>query len=106
MRLLVLSVSLLACNSTGKVIIEDNVDVLLEDTSVDVDPDSDGDGLSDSDEVEAGTDPNDPDSDGDGLSDGDEEESGSDPNNSDSDGDGISDGATFGRWARARMAYA
>jgi len=41
--------------------------------------DSDGDGLTDSEEVNIGTDPNNPDTDGDGISDGDEVNAGSDP---------------------------
>ena len=57
------------------------------------DSDIDGDGLSNSREVELGTDPIDWDSDGDGVSDGDEIELlGSDPLDVDTDGDGASDG--------------
>jgi uncharacterized membrane protein/type II secretory pathway pseudopilin PulG len=54
--------------------------------------DTDGDGLTDTQEVELGTDPENPDSDGDGLLDGDEVQRGSDPTNPDTDGDGIPDG--------------
>jgi Tol biopolymer transport system component len=54
--------------------------------------DSDGDGLTDSEEIEIGTDPNNPDTDGDELWDGDEVLRGTDPLNPDSDGDGLSDG--------------
>jgi Tol biopolymer transport system component len=54
--------------------------------------DSDGDGLTDSEEIEIGTDPNNPDTDGDELWDGDEVLRGTNPLNPDSDGDGLSDG--------------
>ena len=50
------------------------------------------DGLSDTDELENGTDPNNADSDEDLLTDSEELEYGTDPNNPDSDGDGLSDG--------------
>jgi hypothetical protein len=54
--------------------------------------DSDGDGLSDSDEMEAGTDPGSTDSDNDGLSDGDEvNKYGTNPASNDTDGDTLVD---------------
>ena len=55
--------------------------------------DSDGDGLSDSKEIEIGTDPYNADTDGDNLTDGEEVlEYKTDPLNPDTDGDGLSDG--------------
>lgn len=54
--------------------------------------DSDGDGLSDSKEIEIGTDPFNPDTDADELLDGDEVLRGTDPLNPDTDGDGLSEG--------------
>ncbi len=54
--------------------------------------DSDADGLTDTEEIELGTDPNNADTDGDGLSDGEEVEGSSDPLQADTDGDGLSDG--------------
>lgn len=55
--------------------------------------DSDGDGLTDTNELEIGTDPNNPDTDSDRLSDGEEVlRRNTDPRNSDSDGDLLSDG--------------
>ena len=56
------------------------------------DADADGDGLTNSDEVERGTDPQDADSDDDGIDDGDEVDGGSDPLDADSDDDGLDDG--------------
>ena len=66
--------------------------------------DSDGDGLSDSTEVETGTDPNDADTDDDGLSDGEEDSDGdgvvdpgeTDPRDPDTDGDDVQDGTETG----------
>jgi hypothetical protein len=56
--------------------------------------DSDGDGLTDSHELEIGTDPNNPDTDSDGLSDGEEVlRRNTDPLNPDSDADLLTDGA-------------
>jgi len=54
--------------------------------------DGDDDGLSDSEEIDLGTDPSEPDTDGDGLMDGEEVEMGSDPLDTDTDGDGYPDG--------------
>ena len=55
--------------------------------------DSDGDGLTNSDEIQRGTDPNNPDTDGDGLKDGEEVLTYlTDPLKPDSDSDGLSDG--------------
>ena len=48
--------------------------------------------LSDSEELDAGTDPTDSDSDDDGLTDGEEADLGTDPVDADSDGDGLTDG--------------
>jgi hypothetical protein len=56
--------------------------------------DSDGDGLTDTRELEIGTDPNNPDTDDDGLSDGEEVlRRNTDPLNADTDGDLLTDGA-------------
>jgi hypothetical protein len=54
--------------------------------------DSDNDGLTDTQEVDLGTDPENADSDGDGLEDGAEVALGTDPTASDTDGDGYTDG--------------
>lgn len=67
-------------------------------------PDSDGDGLLDGDEVQRGSDPTNPDTDGDGLADGDEVQRGTDPTNPDSDGDGIPDGEEVQRGTDPRNA--
>jgi hypothetical protein len=57
------------------------------------DDDIDGDGLSNTEEDEAGTEPDNPDTDSDGLTDGEEvNEYGTDPLNHDSDGDDVPDG--------------
>ena len=57
-----------------------------------LDTDDDDDGVTDTDEIQDGTDPLDPDSDDDGLNDGEEADEGTDPNNPDTDGDGTPDG--------------
>jgi hypothetical protein len=91
--LLILSILLvlsLACTLGAS--IPANQTPVANQTAEPAEEDSDLDGLSDTAEVEIGTDPLNPDSDGDGLSDGDEISHGTDPINPDSDADGVPDG--------------